>query len=166
LGRGEEWVAEAQGHRSSDDGKREVEEIDDRRHRATNQGSGAFDDVRRRQRRRVTCDLGQCRAGGFRLEAASTTACTRATSWLYDHMPNVAGVAQTTAEEPTLEDDAAANAGRHDHGDEVTLPRRGASPALGQSQRFRIVFHECRDSCELSQPFPQGKPSPPTDIEG
>ena len=91
-------------------------------------------------------DLGQCSPGRLCLEAAATAAGARTTIGLDDHMPDVSGVAQTTAQEPSVEDDAAADAGRHDHGDEVALPRRGADPALGQGQRFRIVVHEGRDA--------------------
>ena len=104
-------------------------------------------------------------AGRLSLEAAPTAADTRAAIGLDDHVPDVTGVAQTTAEQPSVENDAAADAGRHDHGDEVALPGRGTPPALGQRQRFRIVVHEGRYAGELLQPRPQGKLSPPTDVE-
>jgi hypothetical protein len=95
---GEEWRPETQRNRSTDDGQREVEEVDHRCHGATNQSSGSFDYVRRCQGRRLARDRGQCRTGCLGLETASTTADTGTAIGDNDHVSNVPGVPETSLE--------------------------------------------------------------------
>ena len=58
---------------------------------------------------------------------------------LDDHVADVAGVAVGAVEQAAVEHDAAADAGGHDHGDEVALAHRRAPPPLAQGQRLGVV---------------------------
>ena len=56
-----------------------------------------------------------------------------------DHVADVAGVAVLAVEEATVEDDAAADAGGHDHRDVVALAPGGAAPALAEREGLGVV---------------------------
>ena len=73
------------------------------------------------------------------LEAAAAPARAQAAVGLDDHVADVAGVAVGAVEQPAVEHDAAADAGRHDHGEEVRHARGGAAPALAERQRLGVV---------------------------
>ena len=63
---------------------------------------------------------------------------------LDDDMTDVPGVAEPALEQSAVEHDAAADAGRDDHGDVVVAPGRRTDPSLAERQRLGVVVHEGR----------------------
>ena len=77
-----------------------------------------------------------------------------------DHVTDVAGVAQGPVQQPPVEDDATADAGAHDHGDEVAVAGGGAQPALAQGQRLGIVVDVDGKVQGFGQAGPEREPVP------
>ena len=142
LGGGEEVVAEAERDRAGDDREAQVEQGGDRRDRPADQPAGAL-----AARRRAPPRPGAPVRAAMAVPDASASRQPRAPHahtpavGLDDHVADVAGVAVGAVEQPAVEHDAAADAGRHDHGEEVAhaRARRRASPRRG-----RAPWRRCR----------------------
>ncbi len=133
--------------------------------RPPDERAGALDDLRRCFDRRAP---GHGSDGGTRrlgLEAAVGAAGTQPSLWHNDHMTDVSGVPGRTVEQPTVQHDAAADAGRHDHGDEVACSLRRADPSLSQRQCFRVVVDVNVESGVGGEPRAQGKRPPRRDVQ-
>ena len=117
--------------------------------------AGAHHDVVARLGRRATGDLGDRRAAGLGLEAAPGATGAAPTVRLDDHVTDVAGVAGRTVEQLAVEHDAAADAGRHDHRQEVGVALRRAEPPLGEGQRLGVEVAVHVDSRSPRQPLAQ-----------
>src|SRR3990170_4919256 len=68
-------------------------------------------------------------------------------------------------EEAAVEDDPAADAGGHDHGDEMGPARRGPHPAFAPGQGLGVVVDEGGQAGGLRHPAPQREPAPGRDVE-
>jgi hypothetical protein len=76
-------------------------------------------------------------------------------------VPDVAGVAGGTLDDPAVQDQPAAHAGRHDHAHHVVLAPAGPAPVLGGHQADCVVVHPDRDAAELFlQPGAQRERAP------
>ena len=163
----EEDVAVAEGDRAGDDREAQVEQVDDRRHGPADQPAGPL----RAPPSGASAAGAPVRAAmavpaRLGLEAALRAAGARAPVGLDDDVADVAGVAVVAVEEPAVEDDAAADAGRHDHREVVALAlaRRRASPRRG-----RAPWRRCRRGrAGRARPTSRarsGKPAPAGDVE-
>ena len=82
-----------------------------------------------------------------------------------DHVADVARVAEPPLEQPAVEHDAAAHAGRHHHGDVVGAAGGGADPTLTQGERLGVVVDEGRQPGQLGQAGAQGEGPPRGDVQ-
>ena len=82
-----------------------------------------------------------------------------------DHVTDVARVAVGTVEQPAVEHDAAADAGRHDHRDVVALTGGGAEPAFSEGQRLRVVVDPGRQTGVHAEPVAQRELAPRGDVD-
>ena len=80
-------------------------------------------------------------------------------------MPNVPSVRRRAVEQAAIQHDAAADARRHDHRDEVPLAACGAQPALGQGEGLGVVVDVDRDTQRVDQPGTQREVPPPWDVQ-
>ena len=82
----------------------------------------------------------------FRLQAAAGTAAALVAVGFDDDVADVPGVAAGSVEQAAVGDDAAADAGRHDH-PEVVAPARGrADPTLAERERLGVVVDRDRQT--------------------
>ena len=121
--------------------------------------------LRRRQPGRLPGQRRQRRARRLRLETAPAPTDAGAAVGHDDDVTDVARVAEPAVEQPAVEHDAATHPGRHDHGDVVVVPDRGAHPALAERQRLGVVVDEGGESGQRRQARPQGKRPPPLDVQ-
>jgi hypothetical protein len=80
-------------------------------------------------------------------------------------VPDVSRVAVGAVEQPAVEHDATAHAGRHDHGDEVARARGRALPTLADGQRLGVVVDERGQTGARLQPGAQREAAPGPDVE-
>ena len=84
----------------------------------------------------------------------------------FDHdMTDVAGVAVVAVEQSAIEDDAAADAGRHDHADEVRHAAGPALPCLTERKRLRVIVDVHGQAGVLSESGAKRKVSPDGDVD-
>ena len=142
LGGGEERRAVAEGDRAGHAGQPQVEQVGDRRHRPADQPAGPLDDL-----------AAPASAGSPPVSARM--AVPDASASRQPRPPHAHGrpsgstmtwpmwpaLPRGAVEQPAVEHDAAADAGRHDHRDEVALarPRRRSSP-----RRAPAPWRRCR----------------------
>ena len=112
---GEEAVAEAEGHRAGDHRQAQVEQVGHRRHRPADQRPGAARSSASASAagRPVRAAMAVPDASASRQPCGAAGA--RPAVGLDDHVADVAGVAVGAVEQPAVEHDPAADAGRHDH---------------------------------------------------
>jgi hypothetical protein len=79
---------------------------------------------------------------------------------------DVTGVSGCPVEQPAVEHDAAADAGRDHHPDEVTLALRRADPPFAQGKRFGIVVDVDVEAAQCAQPLPERERAPRRDVQG
>ena len=141
LGSREERVTESQGDRAGDHGELQIEQIGKRTDGSADEPAGPdafrfvgrFGGTTRAGSDAGATDLGLQHALHMGVELGALG---------FDHdMTDAAGVAVVAVEQSAIEDDAAADAGRHDHANEV---RHAAGPALPcLTERKRLLRH-CR----------------------
>ena len=138
LGGVEERRGEAEGDPAADDDEVEVEQVAHRRRRPADEPSGALHDLVRRFGRRAPGDRLDRQPGRLGLEAAARAASAAPAVGVDDEVADVAGVGRRAVEQLAVEDDAAADAGRHAHHAVVVVALGGAHPALGEGQRLAV----------------------------
>ena len=84
---------------------------------------------------------------------------------LDDHVTDVPRVAGVAVEQPAVEDDPAADTGRHDHPDEVPGAPRRAAPALTERERLGVVVDPNRKVGTSCQPGTKGEGAPCGNVE-
>ena len=80
-------------------------------------------------------------------------------------MADVAGIAGRAVEQTAVDDDPAAHSGGHDHPDVVGLPRGGAEPSLGDSERLGVVVHDRPEAGVLGDAPPERELAPLRDVQ-
>ena len=101
---------------------------------------------------RLSGDGRQRRARRLRLEAPTAAAPALTPGGLDDHVADVTCIAEPPAEQPSVEHDAATDAGRHHDGDVILAAGGGPDPALTECEGLGVVVDEGRHPGQLSEP--------------
>ncbi len=165
LGGVEERLAEAEGDRAADHRQAQVADRRERGQRPPHEEPGALDDGQRGALWRPPGLLLDRRSAAVGLQAAAAAAVARATLGLDDDVPEVAGVAQPSVEQPSAAHQPAADTRAHHDPDEVAHAHRGTAPGLAERERLGVVVDDHGELGELLHLGGQREALPGGDVQ-
>ena len=148
----EERGPETQGNGTTNEATLEIEQIDDRADRSTNQAARPLDLGSVSLASVVPCSKCDPSAGSFTLEHPLHMPWERLPIGFDDDVADVTGISVGAGQQPAVHHDASPDAGRYDHCEVVRTANSGTHPALGQCQCLRVVVQSDCQPREFSNP--------------
>lgn len=165
LRRLEEGGAESQRNAATDHRQLEIEQVAHRGDTSTHETARALDRFVGGLGGRTPGDGLDRWARRLGFEATPRTTGTTPAARFDDDVTDVARVATRTIEQFAVQNDAAADAGRHDHREEIVVAASGALPPFAESERLRIAVTEDGQAREVPQPLCERKVPPTRNVE-